>query len=81
MRSSSSGGSCIAAWCLIGAASAPRHSSTSGGRTLAEARRPVKDVYAFERTGTMGPDHAAEFIVREMTRPDRGPFERRNRPR
>jgi hypothetical protein len=41
----------------------------------------VKDVYAFERTGAMGPDHAAEFIVREMTRPDRGAFERRNRPR
>jgi hypothetical protein len=49
--------------------------------TTAEARRLAKDVYAFERTRAMGPDSAAEFIAHEMTRPDRGPFERRAAPR
>ena len=43
----------------------------------AEARRLARDVYAFERTQAMGPVDAAEFIAVEMTRPDRGPFERR----
>jgi hypothetical protein len=49
--------------------------------TTAEARRLAKDVYAFERTRAMGPDSAAEFIAVEMSRPDRGPFERRTAPR
>jgi hypothetical protein len=49
--------------------------------TTAEARRLAKDVYAFERTRAMGPDSAAEFVALEMSRPDRGPFERRSAPR
>ncbi len=49
--------------------------------TTAEARRLAKDVYAFERTRAMGPDSAAEFVALEMSRPDRGPFERRAAPR
>ena len=43
----------------------------------AEARRLARDVYAFERTQAMGPIGAAEFIAVEMSRPERGPFERR----
>ncbi|HZV92495.1 MAG TPA: hypothetical protein VFF72_04715 [Caldimonas sp.] len=45
--------------------------------TIAEARRLARDVYAFERTRAMDPSRAAEFVAVEMTRPDRGPFERR----
>jgi hypothetical protein len=46
--------------------------------TQAEAKRLARDVYAFERTRAMGPVSAAEFVAVEMTRPDRGPFERRS---
>ena len=45
--------------------------------TIAEARRLARDVYAFERTRAMDPSQAAEFVAVEMTRSDRGPFERR----
>jgi hypothetical protein len=43
-----------------------------------EAERLADDVHAFERTRAMGPEAAAEFVAVEMTRPDRGPFERRS---
>jgi hypothetical protein len=49
--------------------------------SLAEAKRLARDVYAFERTRAMGPVHAAEFVALEMSRPDRGPFERRSAAR
>ena len=49
--------------------------------TLAEAKRLARDVYAFERTRAMGPVVAAEFVAVEMSRPDRGPFERRSAAR
>jgi hypothetical protein len=46
--------------------------------TPAEAKRLARDVYAFERTRAMGPVDAAEFVAVEMSRPERGPFERRS---
>jgi len=49
--------------------------------TQAEAKRLARDVYAFERTRAMGPVSAAEFVSVEMSRPDRGPFERRSAAR
>lgn len=49
--------------------------------TQAEAKRLARDVYAFERTRAMGPVSAAEFVAVEMSRPDRGPFERRSAAR
>ncbi len=49
--------------------------------SLAEAKRLARDVYAFERTRAMGPVSAAEFVALEMSRPDRGPFERRSAAR
>jgi hypothetical protein len=49
--------------------------------TLAEAKRLARDVYAFERTRAMGPVSAAEFVAVEMSRPERGPFERRSAAR
>jgi len=49
--------------------------------TRIEAERLAKDVYAFERTGAMEPEAAAEFVSIEMSRPERAPFERRSVPR
>ncbi len=66
------------AWCER---CARRLAALDDAMTTAEARRLAKDVYAFERTRAMGPDNAAEFVAHEMTRPDRGPFERRAAPR
>ena len=51
------------------------------GITQAEAKKLAQDLYAFERTRAMGPIDAAEFVAVEMSRPDRGPFERRAVPR
>ncbi|MDQ2928036.1 MAG: hypothetical protein ABI330_03755 [Caldimonas sp.] len=49
--------------------------------SMVEAKRLARDVYSFERTRAMGPVSAAEFVAVEMSRPDRGPFERRSAAR
>ena len=46
-----------------------------------EAQALARDLHAFERTRAMGPLAAADFVATEMKRPERGPFERRSRPR
>ncbi len=46
-----------------------------------EAREIAADFEAFERTGVMAPEAAAEFVVYEMSRPDSPRFERRLRIR
>lgn len=47
----------------------------------AEAREIAADFQAFERTGVMAPEEAADFVVSEMNRPDSPRFERRLRSR
>ena len=49
--------------------------------TRSELERLAKDVYAFERTRAMEPEAAADFVLIEMSRPERAPFERRSAPR
>ena len=46
-----------------------------------EAREVAAEFQAFERTGVMGPEAAADFVVGEMSRPDSPRFERRLRSR
>jgi len=46
-----------------------------------EARRIARDIKAFERTGVMAPEAAVDFVAAELSRPSRGRFERRARPR
>lgn len=46
-----------------------------------EAREIAADFDAFERTGVMAPEAAADFVVSEMSRPDSPRFERRSRIR
>lgn len=46
-----------------------------------EAREVAAEFQAFERTGVMAPEAAADFVVSEMTRPDSPRFERRMRNR
>ncbi len=78
MTNNGSGNAEWEAWCER---CAQRIAAYDAAITVAEARKLARDVYAFERTRAMGPDRAAEFITLEMTRPDRGPFERRAVPR
>lgn len=47
----------------------------------AEASEIASDFRAFERTGAMAPEAAADFVFSEMNRPDSPRFERRIRPR
>ena len=47
----------------------------------AEASELAADFQAFERTGVMAPEEAADFVVSEMNRPDSPRFERRLRSR
>lgn len=42
-----------------------------------DAQQTAQDVYSFERTRAMTPEAAADFVVSEMSRPDRARFERR----
>ncbi|HEY0855781.1 MAG TPA: hypothetical protein VGE16_01910 [Albitalea sp.] len=47
-----------------------------------EARRIARELKSFERTAAMPPEAAADFVAREMARPDHHPrFERRAAPR
>ncbi len=46
-----------------------------------EAREIAADFQAFERTGVMEPEAAADFVVSEMSHPDSPRFERRVRSR
>lgn len=46
-----------------------------------EALRLAGDVYAFERTRTMAPEDAADFVASEMARDGRLRFERRKKAR
>ena len=46
-----------------------------------EAWELARDLHGFERTRAMGPLAAASFVATEMKRAERGPFERRSRPR
>lgn len=43
-----------------------------------EALQIAQEVFAFERTRAMNPEAAADFVSFEMSRPDRGRFERRS---
>jgi hypothetical protein len=60
---------------------ARRIAEVEQGIAADEARRIARDLRAFERTAAMPPEAAVEFVAREMARPDRDRFERRNSPR
>lgn len=42
-----------------------------------EARRIARELKSFERTGVMSPEAAVDFVADELSRPQRGRFERR----
>jgi len=60
---------------------AKRFNEIDSDLTADEVDELAGEVYAFERTRAMLPEDAADFVAREMSRPDLPRFERRATPR